>query len=98
MEGLSLHLMVSNVFLRKPVFLHSGKRLQMNADTKIHSDSFPVLMTKSLGLGVFLPIAGSALFYIFAPDWRWPHEHFHALIEGLGGFIALCPWRACFIS
>ncbi len=47
------------------------------------------MLVKSIGLGIFLPIAGSLLFYFFDPHWRWPHEHFHVVIESLGGFIAL---------
>ena len=34
-------------------------------------------------------ILGSTLITEFLPDWRWTHYPFHAVIEGLGAFIAI---------
>ena len=48
-----------------------------------------VLVAQTTAFGIFLPLVGSVLFYIFFPQWRWPNEIFHSLIESMGGFIAL---------
>jgi signal transduction histidine kinase len=42
-----------------------------------------------LAAGVGLPVVGSLSVAALAPQWRWAHEPFHAVIEGSGGFIAL---------
>ncbi len=34
-------------------------------------------------------ILSSTLITEFLPDWRWAHHPFHAVIEGLGAFIAI---------
>jgi hypothetical protein len=53
----------------------------------------PLNFKKLIAIGLFislgLPIIGSAISFIFLSDWRGPHEPFHAVIEGIGGFIAL---------
>jgi len=57
--------------------------------TKKPSNKLWVLVAQTASFGIFLPLAGSVLFYLFFPDWKWPNEPFHSLIETLGGFIAI---------
>ncbi|MZH02770.1 MAG: response regulator, partial [Nitrospinae bacterium] len=53
------------------------------------SNNIWVLVAQTSSFGIFLPLVGSVLFYLFFPDWRWPNEPFHSLIETLGGVIAI---------
>jgi signal transduction histidine kinase len=40
-------------------------------------------------IGVALPLLGSVGLEFFAPAWTWHQEPFHAVVEGMGAFIAL---------
>jgi len=54
----------------------------------LNSKSFINFVFLALVFGVVLPVLGSWFFVTFFPDWRWSHQPFHSLLEGLGGFIA----------
>jgi hypothetical protein len=54
-----------------------------------HPSNFFKLVILALFFSLGLPILGSVCSIIFFPDIRIPLEPFHAVIEGLGGFIAL---------
>ena len=42
-----------------------------------------------LTVGVAAPLAGSVGLAVLAGDWRWEHQPFHSVVEGLGAFIAV---------
>ena len=46
------------------------------------------LVISNLVLGIVL-IVGAILVNSLLPDWRWSHHPVHAVVEGLGAFIAL---------
>ena len=46
------------------------------------------LAFSNLVLGIVL-IVGAVLVSRLLPDWRWSHHPVHAVVEGLGAFIAL---------
>ena len=47
------------------------------------------LRVLSIILVALVLILSSTLITEFLPDWRWTHHPFHAVIEGLGAFIAI---------
>ena len=65
----------------------------MLSPPNFNNSSNPSYFKKLIAIGLFLslglPIIGSAISLIYLPDWRAPHEPFHAVIEGIGGIIAL---------
>ncbi len=57
--------------------------------TKKPTSNLWVLVAQTSSFGVLLPLLGSVLFYLFFPQFKWSNEPLHALIETLGGFIAI---------